>query len=73
MDGDDLTQREKEVVILCTETFSRKMIAAKLNISIRTVDTHLRNIHLKTNTTSMSGLVVYCLKYLKSENDASTY
>jgi DNA-binding CsgD family transcriptional regulator len=72
MDGDDLTSREKEIIFLCTETLSRKMIAARLKISIRTVDTHLRNIHLKTKTFSMSGLVVYGLRHMKNKADASS-
>ena len=51
-----LTKREKEIVRLIKEASSRKMIADALGISIRTVDTHLKNVHLKTNTSNSVGV-----------------
>ena len=56
-----LSVREKEVIKLVAEAKSRKIIACELNISIHTVDTHLRHIHLKTNTHSLSELLIWAL------------
>lgn len=38
---------------------SRKMVADHLVISIGTVDTHLKSVHLKTNTFNIAGVVKY--------------
>lgn len=53
--------REVEVLELILQAKSRKMIASELNISIHTVDTHLRNIHLKTKTHSMAELIMWLI------------
>jgi DNA-binding CsgD family transcriptional regulator len=52
-----LTSREKE--ILKHIVFPDKIIAALLNISIRTVVNHSVNIRLKTGCKSKSELVMY--------------
>ena len=54
-----LSAREKEVIKLVAQAKCRKVIASELNISIHTVDTHLRHIHLKTNTHSLSELLIW--------------
>ncbi len=54
-----LSAREREVIALVAQAKSRKIIASDLNISIHTVDTHLRHIHLKTNTHSLSELIIW--------------
>ena len=54
-----LSAREREVIALVVQAKSRKIIASDLNISIHTVDTHLRHIHLKTNTHSLSELLIW--------------
>lgn len=56
------TRREKEIIQKITEARCRKNIANELNISIHTIDTHLRNIYLKTNTHSMLELFAWSVE-----------
>lgn len=56
-----LSQREEEIITLVAQAKCRKNIASDLNISIHTVDTHLRHIHLKTNTHSLPELMYWSL------------
>lgn len=55
----NLTKREREIIFLITKALCRKNIAKNLNISLHTVDTHIRHIHLKTNTHSIAELIVW--------------
>lgn len=55
----EFSPREKEIVYLVAEGKCRKAIAGVLGISIHTVDAHLRHIHLKTGTHSLSELTVW--------------
>ncbi|MDD2793019.1 MAG: response regulator transcription factor [Sediminibacterium sp.] len=52
-----LTQREKEIISLMEKDLSNKQIADQLNISIRTVETHRKNIFRKTGTNNVLSLV----------------
>ena len=45
-----LTEREKEILYLLREGFTSRVIAARLYISVHTVDTHRRNIIEKMGT-----------------------
>lgn len=54
-----LTDREKEVLILVVKEFSSVEIAGKLFISLRTVETHRKNILRKTGAKNLAGLVKY--------------
>lgn len=56
------TNREKEIINLLTQAKCRKTIASDLNLSIHTIDAHLRNIYLKTRTHSMLELFVWIMK-----------
>jgi DNA-binding CsgD family transcriptional regulator len=56
-----LSIREREIIEMVARANCRKTIASKLNISIHTVDTHLRHIHLKTKTHSLTELLVWKL------------
>lgn len=56
------TTREKEIINLITQAKCRKIIASDLDISIHTIDAHLRNIYLKTKTHSMLELFVWVMK-----------
>lgn len=60
-----ITPREIQIILLCTKDYSRKMIADTLKISIRTVDTHLKNIHIKTKTHTMAGVVSFGFRFLR--------
>jgi len=58
-----LTPREREVLILITKEYTNQEIANELFISIRTVDTHRRNLLEKINAKNTVGLVKYAIKY----------
>lgn len=57
-----LSQREIEIIKLCHEGLSSKMIADKLNLSIHTVKNHKRNCMEKTCTHNITELINLCLK-----------
>lgn len=52
-----LTIREKEIIILLEKDLSNKEIANKLSISTRTVETHRKNILLKTGCNNLLSLM----------------
>ncbi len=54
-----LTNRELEIIKLIAEEFSNREIADKLFISVRTVETHRKNIMQKLHTKSVIALVHY--------------
>jgi DNA-binding NarL/FixJ family response regulator len=58
----ELTSREKEVLQLIAEGKSTKEIALKLNVSVKTVETHRQQIMRKTGTHSIAGLTKYALR-----------
>lgn len=60
--GIPLTRREKEVLQLIAEEYSNPEIAENLFISIRTVDTHRRNLIEKLGVKNTAGLVKYAIK-----------
>ena len=51
-----LTRREREVAGLAAAGASSREIAAKLYLSVRTVDNHLQNIYSKLGVTSREEL-----------------
>jgi DNA-binding NarL/FixJ family response regulator len=57
----ELSDREKEILIALTKGLSNKEIADFFNISIHTVITHRRNITRKLDIHSVSGLTVYAI------------
>jgi DNA-binding CsgD family transcriptional regulator len=60
--GDPLTAREREIVQLLAEGKSNKEVAAVLNISVKTAETHRANIMRKLNLHSTSDLVHYAVR-----------
>jgi two-component system nitrate/nitrite response regulator NarL len=54
-----LTERELDVLRLIAKEFPNKVIAEKLFISERTVETHRKNIFRKTKTSSLVGLIKF--------------
>jgi DNA-binding CsgD family transcriptional regulator len=54
-----LTLREHDIIRMHMKGKNRKDIARAWNISISTVDTHIRHIHLKTNTNDVQGVIKY--------------
>lgn len=59
----ELSDREKEVLVLITNEYSNQEIADKLFISIRTVETHKRNLLEKTGCKNVAGLVMYAVEH----------
>lgn len=61
-DDKHLTPREREVLILMAEDNSLKQIAKKLNISVKTVESHRAAIMRKLNIYSSVGLTRYAIQ-----------
>lgn len=59
----DLTQREIEILRLICREMTNKEIADKLNISVRTVDAHRRNLLRKTDSRNTAGLVRFAMEH----------
>jgi len=59
--GEELSQREKEILVAVAKGMHNKEIASEFNISIHTVISHRKNISKKTGIKSVSGFVVYAL------------
>jgi DNA-binding NarL/FixJ family response regulator len=59
----NITPREKEIISLIAKEFTTQEIAEKLFISVRTVETHRKNIISKTKTKSVVGLIKYAVKH----------
>ena len=59
----ELSDREKEVLVLIANEYSNQEIADKLFISIRTVETHKRNLLEKTGCKNVAGLVMYAVEH----------
>lgn len=55
--SDPLTEREIEVLFLLDEGYSNQQISEKLFISENTVKTHLKNIFVKTASSSRTDLI----------------
>ncbi len=64
-DGPDgpLTAREQTILLLLSEGQSNKHVARELDISVRTVETHRRNIKRKLNISSTAGLTKYAIQH----------
>ena len=60
-DSFQLSQREIEIIKLCHEGLSSKMIADRLNLSIHTVKNHKRNCMEKTLTHNITELIHLCI------------
>jgi DNA-binding NarL/FixJ family response regulator len=57
-----LTDREREVVQLYAEGQTTKKIADRLNLSVKTVETHRRHIMEKLNITSIAELTKFAIR-----------
>ena len=56
-----ITSREIQVLALIIQAKNRKRIAQELKISINTLDKHLHHIHIKTNTSTNSELILWII------------
>ena len=59
----NLTIREIEIIKLMEQGLSNKQIVEQLNISVRTVETHRKNIFKKTNTNTLLALVKWAYEH----------
>lgn len=57
-----LTPRETEILELMTEGHTLGVLAERLQLSVHTIDTHVRNIYTKLQVRSRSGAVAKALK-----------
>ena len=61
VEGEELSAREKEILVCVAKGMLNKEIADQENISIYTVITHRKNITRKTGIKTVAGLTVYAL------------
>ncbi|MBN8670838.1 MAG: response regulator transcription factor [Chitinophagales bacterium] len=61
-DENELTDREKEILLLICEQCSTEEIAAKLFLSPLTINNHRRSILSKTKSKNIAGMVLYALR-----------
>ena len=59
---DSLTSREREVLQLMSEGHSTKEIASRLHISVKTVETHRRQVMHKLDIFSVAELTKYAIR-----------
>lgn len=59
---DDLSEREKEILVKICDGASNQEIAEQLFISKRTVEKHRANIMLKTSCNNTASLVIFAIK-----------
>ena len=57
------TNREVEILHLIADAVSRKDIAAKLKISVRTVEMHIHNANQKAGTHTIAELIRYAIQH----------
>ena len=57
-----LTEREREILQLLAEGRSSKEIAAHLGVSVKTVETHRRNMMQKLNMRRVAELTKYAIR-----------
>ncbi len=60
---EQLTSREQTVLLQLAQGKSNKEVAAVLNISVRTVETHRKNIKRKLGISSTAGLTRYAMEH----------
>ena len=60
--ADPLTPREREVLQLLAEGDSTKEMAARLNVSVKTVETHRRQVMEKLDLHSVAELTKYAIR-----------
>lgn len=58
----NLSDRELEVIRLLADGLAKKEVAARLDLSVHTVDNHIRRIYRKLHVNTMSGAVAKALR-----------
>jgi len=62
-DREQLTNREQTILLQLAQGKSNKEVAVALDISVRTVETHRKNIKRKLGISSTAGLTRYALEH----------
>jgi len=60
-DTENLTPREEQILRLISQEYTSNDIAKLLKISVRTVETHRKNLLIKTNANSVVGLLKFAI------------
>lgn len=60
---DALTEREQTILLQLAQGKSNKQVALALDISVRTVETHRKNIRAKLGISSIAGLTRYAMEH----------
>lgn len=60
-----VTKKEKEILLLLNDCLSSRQIAEKLNVSVRTIDTHRMNIIKKFKLKSLPGLISFAIDFAR--------
>lgn len=60
--NESLTRRELDVLIALTSGYANKEVARRLNISVRTVETHRQNLKNKLDIHTLAGLTKYAIE-----------
>jgi DNA-binding NarL/FixJ family response regulator len=60
--SNEFTEQEKRIIELCREGLPGKLIADRLNISLRTVDNHKNHIFRKLGISNSMEMVQYAMK-----------
>jgi two-component system response regulator NreC len=62
VDVEVLTTREREVLQLLAEGHSTKAVAARLHVSVKTIETHRQRVMAKLDLHSIAGLTKYAIR-----------
>jgi len=68
-----LTSREQTILLELAQGKSNKEVAATLDISVRTVETHRKNIKRKLGISSTAGLTRYALEHGVLQGSSTTF
>lgn len=63
IEREPLTNREQNILLQLAQGRSNKEVGLELNISVRTVETHRRNIKRKLGISTTAGLTKYALEH----------
>lgn len=65
---DQLSDRELEVIQLIGEGKTTREIASRLNVSVKTIESHRAHIKEKLNLKNATELVQYCVQWVERES-----
>jgi DNA-binding NarL/FixJ family response regulator len=63
VEAEALTNREREILQLIAESYSTKEIASKLEMSVKTAETHRAHLMQKLNIHDVAGLTRYAIRH----------